>query len=232
MGGRRLVPYGIDAPEVPFASVVLGAAGLIAWSVAGAPTLVAGVVLIGVAVVFVVSSVLGKLHERDVLLRSVPWGGDDHVLDVGCGRGLLLIGAAKQTMSGRAVGIDLWRQRDQAGSSPDTAMANAAAQGVSDRVEICDADARALPFGGGRFDVVVSSLVIHNIRGIKGRHQALSEIARVLKPGGWVAIADIRWTREYRRVLSELGLVEVRHRWRIPLFLAPFGLVTARRRAG
>ena len=43
--------------------------------------------------VMVWSSRVGKLKLRDTLLDGLTWRGDENVLDVGCGRGLLLIGA-------------------------------------------------------------------------------------------------------------------------------------------
>src|SRR5262245_40390207 len=51
----------------------------------------------------------GKLQERERLLDRVTWRGDEQVLDVGCGRGLLLVGAAKRLASGVATGVDLWQ---------------------------------------------------------------------------------------------------------------------------
>jgi ubiquinone/menaquinone biosynthesis C-methylase UbiE len=64
---------------------------------------------------------------------------------------------------------------------------------------------RRLPFDDGSFDVVVSSLAIHNVWGAE-RAQALREAARVLKKGGKLAIADIRYTRAYAAELQACGL--------------------------
>jgi len=66
--------------------------------------------------------------------------------------------------AGRAVGADVWRRRDQSGNSRAATERNAAAEGVRDRVEIVDADARDLPFASASFDLVVSSLALSNIR--------------------------------------------------------------------
>jgi arsenite methyltransferase len=56
-----------------------------------------------------------------------------------------------------------------------------------------------LPFEERTFDIVASSLTLHNIRGRVGREQAVREIVRVLKPGGIVSILDIARTGEYAR---------------------------------
>ena len=65
---------------------------------------------------------------------------------------------------------------------------------------------RDLPFDDGSFDVVVSSLAIHNVSGEGDRAKALCEAARVLRKDGKLAIADIRCTRAYARELEACGL--------------------------
>jgi ubiquinone/menaquinone biosynthesis C-methylase UbiE len=167
------------------------------------------------------SSKVGKLRARDELIDSIPWRGDEQVLDVGCGRGLLLIAAAKHLTTGHAIGVDVWHSVDQANNHPEATWANARAEGVADRIEVRDADARQLPFADGSFDVIVSSLVLHNIHGRAEREKALHEIARVLKPGGQIALLDVAHTSQYAQVLQACGLGNVRishPRW---LFFAP-----------
>jgi SAM-dependent methyltransferase len=80
------------------------------------------------------------------------------------------------------------------------------------------ADITALPFGDGCFDVVVSSVAIHNVEGGAGRDRAIEEAVRVLRPGGRLLIADIWATGRYRTHLSELGMIDVARRglgWRM-----------------
>jgi ubiquinone/menaquinone biosynthesis C-methylase UbiE len=94
---------------------------------------------------------------------------------------------------------------------------NASLEGVGDLVDIETGDMRALPFPDGTFDLVVSSLAIHNIRSNADRRQAIAEGFRVLKPGGRMVIADIRATAIYADALRMLGASNVkRHRlgWR------------------
>lgn len=93
----------------------------------------------------------------------------------------------------------------QAGNDPAATMANARAEGVAERVELCGGDARRLPFGDQAFDVVVSSLALHNIAGATGRAAAIGEVVRVLRPGGRVAILDLRSTGQYAAALARPG---------------------------
>jgi ubiquinone/menaquinone biosynthesis C-methylase UbiE len=167
-------------------------------------------ILYAEALLMVWSSRFGKLRERDRLLDSMTWRGDERVLDVGCGRGLLLVGAARRVPQGKAVGIDLWRSEDQSGHHPDLTLENARAAGVVERAEVQSGDMQQMPFPDASFDVVVSSLAIHNISDRAGRAQAMREIARGLKPGGRAALLDFRSTAEYERALRELGWKDVR----------------------
>jgi ubiquinone/menaquinone biosynthesis C-methylase UbiE len=165
-------------------------------------------------------SVYGKRRTARRMLDRLAWTGNEHVLDVGCGHGLLLVEAARRLTTGRAVGIDVWSQRDQWRNSADATRAHLRDVGVADRVEVQDADARELPFPDASFDVVVSNLVIHNIPGADERARAIREVARVLKPGGYVALVDIAHTGDYAAVLRDHGFVDVR-RAAVPLMLWP-----------
>lgn len=155
------------------------------------------------------SSKIGKIQQRDYLLSLIEWQGNERVLDVGCGRGLLLIGAAKNLYSGKAVGIDIWSQKDLSDNSAEAVKHNALIEGVSDRVEICDADAIAIPFPDNSFDVILSSLVLHNLGTEEKRFQAIDEIMRVLRPGGIMIIQDFRYIKDYAVYCKGQGATNV-----------------------
>jgi SAM-dependent methyltransferase len=175
----------------------------------------------------------GKFEVWTEVLDQLGLRGDEHVLDIGCGRGAVLLLAAGRVPTGRAVGADIWLSRDQSGNSRASAQRNAVLENVADRVELVHADARDLPFDPGAFDVVVSSLVFHNIAGDDGRGRALQEAVRVLRPGGQLRIVDFRAGR-YLEPLQAAGCRDVRVRrldWRmgfgIPVNIT--GLVSARK---
>jgi SAM-dependent methyltransferase len=213
--------YGLDAPGVVRNFLLVGAVGVVVivlhglgvwtarhWSAAllmpleylGAAFLITGLWM-------VYSSRVGKVRSREHYLDRLSWRGDETVLDVGCGRGLFLVAAARRlTRGGRAVGIDLWNAEDLAGNTSDATLRNAQLEGVADRVDVKTGDARKLPFPDANFDTVLSSVALHNIYDERGRRQAVGEVARVLKPGGHVLIVDIRHTSEYADELRRRGL--------------------------
>src|SRR5205085_10830956 len=147
---------------------------------------------------YLYASLRGKVVVWADVLDRLDLRGGERILDLGCRRGAVLLLAAQHLPTGRAVGVDLWRRVDQSGNSPDATRRNALAEGVADRVELHTADMTALPFGDDSFDVVVSSLAIHNIPGRAGREKAVSEAVRVLRPGGRLLIADVRGTRPHQ----------------------------------
>ncbi len=227
--------YGIDAPNVVRNLTVAATAYLVVGIclVLFSTKFFGMLVLVGAAFTYatvlsmLLSSKFLKMRARDRILNEFDWQGDERVLDVGCGRGLMLLGAAKRLTAGSAVGVDIWSGRDQSANSREVTLDNARVEGVLDRVEIVDADARELPFADSSFDVVLSSLVIHNIKGRSEQANAVKEIARVLKPGGRVAILDVWSTRLYVQVLEESGLKEVRRKNPAFLFGAIARTVTA-----
>ncbi|MFZ1014622.1 MAG: class I SAM-dependent methyltransferase [Terracidiphilus sp.] len=151
-------------------------------------------------------SLVGKYRHRDRILAKVQWTGTENVLDVGTGRGLLLIGAAKRLTTGHATCIDIWNAEDLSGNGPEGLKANIALEGVGAQTTIKDEDARAMSFANGSMDVVLSNLCLHNIYEKPGRAKACSEIARVLKPGGMAVISDYKLMKEYAGELAKAGL--------------------------
>jgi SAM-dependent methyltransferase len=103
-----------------------------------------------------------------------------HVLDCGCGPGSLTVDLAAHVTPGNVIGIDieavsLSRARDLARSS-----------GISN-VRFEQADVYALPYPSGHFDAVFSHGLTSHLRDVP---RALAEMRRVLKPGGFAAVAD------------------------------------------
>jgi arsenite methyltransferase len=211
--------YGIDAPGVVRAHIVIGcmlaalAAIGFAWprpnsvplsvSISAAVT---AVLLLLYAAVMVRSSLVSKRKVCDRLVAALTLAGHEHVLDAGCGRGLALIACAKKLTTGKAIGIDLWAAKDLSNNNPDATLRNAVAEGVADRVDVKTGDITRLPFPDASFDAVISMTVIHNIPSRAARDAAIRELARVLKPGGRMAIFDLLHTSRYAEMLRGAGL--------------------------
>jgi arsenite methyltransferase len=211
--------YGIDAPRLlPLAGLlVAGNIGL------GLATRSVGP-LIGAAAILVFlgfglyASRRGKFLVWSELLDSLELRGDERILDLGCGRGAVLLAAAQRLSTGHAVGVDLWKREDQSGNAIEATGRNAAAEGVADRVELHTADMTELPFAADSFDVVVSNVAIHNIKSRAGREKAIDEAVRVLRPGGRLLVGDLFATGVYADRLSALGMSVVKRRnlgWRM-----------------
>lgn len=161
------------------------------------------------AVTIILGSLYFKFRERDWLFSHLSFEGNENVLDVGCGRGLLLIAAAKKLTIGKVFGLDLWVQADQANNSKEKTLENTVIEGVQNKVDINNGDMRKMPFHDLSMDMVISSWAIHNIYDEIGRREALTEILRVLKPGGQIAILDIDHAPSYRDFFIKKGLEEV-----------------------
>ncbi len=161
-----------------------------------------------VATAFVASTRIMKLRQRDILLNSIDWQGVRSVLDVGCGPGLLLIGAAKIVRDVKAVGVDIWQRRVESGNSSERTLENARHEGVAERVEVRNGDVRNLPFPDSTFDVILSRAVLHNLHGKRERKKAIEEIVRVLNPNGQIGliIVDSWHLVEYLDILRRNGV--------------------------
>jgi len=151
-------------------------------------------------------SLYGKYKHRDRMLALINWTGNEQVLDVGTGKGLLMIGAAKKLTTGKSTGIDIWNQEDLSGNNIQNTIDNTVAEGVQDKTEILNENVMQMSFTDNFFDVILTNMVIHNIYNKPGRKQACAEIARVLKPGGTAVISDFRHVSEYKKNFDELGL--------------------------
>jgi arsenite methyltransferase len=141
--------------------------------------LLGGLLLLQVVPSYLYSTRRRKFEVWAELLGQLALRGAEQVLDIGCGRGAVLVIAAKLIPHGRAVGLDLWRPEDQSGNSPEAAWRNLGLEGVRERCEFVTADMTAMPFPDTASDVVVSSLAIHNIKERHGNIRAIDEAVRV-----------------------------------------------------
>jgi len=127
-----------------------------------------------------------ELRRKTVTLASIQPG--EHVLDVGCGTGTLALEVARRAgRAGRVTGIDP--------SSEQIARARSKAARHNVPVDFQIGVIEHLAFPDQTFDVVLSTLMMHHVPAPLKR-QGLAEIARVLKPGGRLVIADFKPKKE------------------------------------
>jgi len=163
----------------------------------------------GMALCKIRSSREGKLQLRERLLDQLELRGDEKILDAGCGRGVMAIGAAKRLNTGKVTAIDTWNPADVSGNSAEAARENAKAEGVIDRVRFEPGDPCKLVYPANQFDVVVSMNALHRLADDDQRKQALGEMLRVLKPGGHLLIFDTAESGYYADVLRAAGAQDV-----------------------
>jgi ubiquinone/menaquinone biosynthesis C-methylase UbiE len=213
----KKIDYGVDAPAVIRNLTIASAVGFLLpvflpiIKIGQVIISTSGFTLMGVscglmAAWMLLYSLYGKLRHRDRILNMVEWKGSEMVLDVGTGRGLLMIGAAKRLTTGKAIGIDIWNTEDLTKNTMENTMSNALLEGVKDKVEIKNDNAIEMNFGDNTFDVVISNLCLHNIYNVADRKKACNEICRVLKKGGTAIISDFRHMKEYKSNFDKAGL--------------------------
>jgi ubiquinone/menaquinone biosynthesis C-methylase UbiE len=127
-----------------------------------------------------------ELRQRTATLARMQPG--EQVLDVGCGTGTLAMEVARSVgRAGRVAGVD-----------PGTEQIARARSKVARRnmpIDFQIGVIEQLPFPDQTFDVVLSTLMMHHLPDDLKR-QGLAEIARVLKPGGRLVIADFKRKQE------------------------------------
>lgn len=108
--------------------------------------------------------------------------GPARVLDLGAGTGLIALELAARSPGSHVLASDLGEHMLR------HARANVARAGLEGRVEVARADAKALHFPDGVFDLVVTNSLVHHL---PSPHEALREAWRVLAPGGVLFVRDL-----------------------------------------
>jgi SAM-dependent methyltransferase len=138
---------------------------------------------------------VGGIGATRELLAMCHVEGAREVLEVGCGIGVGTANLAREHAC-HVVGVD---------RSPrmiEWANRRAREWGVEDRVELLIADATELPFEDGRFDVAFAESVLAFI---DDPASAVREMARVVRPGGYVGFNESIWVRELSPDVQELA---------------------------
>ena len=127
-----------------------------------------------------------QIGDTDPSIGAITSG--QVVLDHACGAGTdLLLAARRVGAAGRVIGVDMTP------GMRDVAQRAAALSGLGERIEILAGEFENLPVATASIDVVISNGVV-NLAPDKLR--VFAEIARVLRPGGHLFLADVVVQRE------------------------------------
>ncbi len=188
-----------------------------------------GVIGVGVGIVLTLPAVITyvvtrslfsrRFQLRDGIVEHAALRGDEQILDVGVGSGITLFGLAKKLTTGKGIGIDIY-DPNSGGGTEEIFWKNARREGLTDKVELKNMDARKMTFGNGTFDVIVSTFAFHHVGNEAERRKAAQEIVRVLKPGGKVFVYDAAFAvKELEQVMREAGFNVHQHGGRFSMVM-------------
>lgn len=130
----------------------------------------------------VVAVVTRERNFKSRVLDRAALAPGEHALDLGCGTGTLAIAALERQPRARLTGLD---------ADPEVLAKARRKAGAADVEPALDEGfSTDLPYGDGAFDVVLSTLFFHHLDD-GAKRQTAAEIARVLKPGGRLVVADL-----------------------------------------
>ena len=141
-------------------------------------------------------------RRRELVQEAIGASAGERLLDVGCGPGFYVAELLERVgESGHVTGVDT--------SKPMLAIAARRVEGHAN-VELLEAPATALPFDSDSFDAAISVQVLEYVEDVAG---ALSELHRVLRPGGRLVVWDVDWETVSMRTDYPARLRRVLEAW-------------------
>lgn len=118
---------------------------------------------------------------KRALLQQADLQASQRVLDLGCGTATLTIALKKSCLQAEIFGLD--------GDEKILALARRKALKSGAEINLDQGLSFEMPYGGEYFDTVVSSLFFHHLTP-ENKRKTLAEVFRVLKPNGFLYVAD------------------------------------------
>lgn len=169
----------------------------------------------------------GRGHFKRLLVEQASPQPGQRILDLGCGTGTLAIMVKRHQPEAGVVGLD--------GDPEILGRARAKAESAAVELRLDRGLSTELPYEDASFDLVLSTLMFHHLTG-EAKRQTAAEVARVLRPGGELHVAD--WGRPSDplmgllfasvRVFDGLEQTRANARGELPVVFEQGGLEAAR----
>lgn len=235
-------PYGLDRPKQARSTagigMAFGAATLITVIINGGLTGSGAIVVVACLVACLISFVISaglfrtshktKIQAADRMLDGLDLRGDERAVDLGCGTGLLCAGLSVRLPKGSVVGVDAWAENQLQPTGRPLAKQTLQLAGVK-KVSILTGSVRELPLADTSMDLAVSRDTLAQLPSREARREAIEELARVLVPGGRVALLEPFRTGELVADLAAAGFHDVQRSGRWWILMPPHRLITATR---
>lgn len=192
--GAEKAVYGVETSQSPFL-VWAGLLWLLPqllrysewWSIV--PAVIIGVYVVWNGVTVAIGSTAWyRLGLDNRLIALAGAGRTCRALNAVCGTGSLAVSLGKVIRSGEVMATDRWKPTKRVPDPSKRVRDNVRIEGVGNIVRVQEADPLALPFKAGYFNVVGSR---HGISGTrKEKRKTFLEMLRVLRPGGYVVLAE------------------------------------------
>jgi SAM-dependent methyltransferase len=145
----------------------------------------------------------GNFQEKvfRLITNHLDSHGNEEILDVGTGNGILAIMIARENPEARVTGVDAWGKDWE--YSKSVCEENARSAEVAERVQFSKGTAAALNFPDNSFDGVVSNLTFHEVKIVKQKSSVMREALRVVKPGGSFVFIDYFYDEKFYGKLSD-----------------------------
>ncbi|MFT3902893.1 MAG: bifunctional demethylmenaquinone methyltransferase/2-methoxy-6-polyprenyl-1,4-benzoquinol methylase UbiE [Niabella sp.] len=140
------------------------------------------------------------VHWRKKAIRMMGKWKPRQVLDVATGTGDMAIMAAKMLDLEKITGIDISTQMLEVG------IKKVNKEGLQNKIELLKGDSENIPFADARFDAAMAAFGVRNFENLE---KGLSEMHRVLKPGGKLLIIEFSKPKSFFKVLYKLYMTVV-----------------------